>query len=75
MFVQETRGDCMKCEECKTNMYGYARGKQKFSLCFKCGIVIGNNFDKPVCLAVKADPNYVLHLIECRYLAPMGVGT
>ena len=74
MFVQETRGDCMNCEECKIAMYDYAGGKQIFSLCFKCGVVIGNKFDKPVCLAVEADPNYVLYLIECGYLAPTEAG-
>ena len=71
--MQETRGDCMNCEECKIDMYDYARGKQRFSLCFKCGVVIGNKFDKQVCLEVEADPNYVLYLIECGYLAPMEV--
>ena len=54
-------------------MYDYAGGKQRFSLCFKCGVVIGNKFDKQVCLSVEADPNYVLYLIECGYLAPMEV--
>ena len=75
MLVQEVRGDYMKCKECKAKMYDYAGGKQIFSLCFKCGVVIGNKFDKQVCLEVEADPNYVLYLIECGYLAPMGVGT
>ena len=63
----------MNCEECKIDMYDYARGKQRFSLCFKCGVVIGNKFDKQVCLEVEADPNYVLYLIECGYLASMEV--
>ena len=56
-------------------MYDYAGGKQIFSLCFKCGVVIGNKFDKQVCLEVEADPNYVLYLIECGYLAPTEAGT
>ena len=59
----------MKCKECKVKMYDYARGKNRISVCFKCGFT---EFlcVKSLALKVKADPNYILYLIESKYLEP-----
>ena len=70
MFVQETRGDCMKCKECKAKMYDYAREKTRVSVCFKCGLFRASCFDESLALKVKADPSYILYLIESKYLEP-----
>ena len=59
----------MKCKECKVNMYDYARGKNRVSVCFKCGL-IASVFDKSLALKVKADSNYILYLIGSKYLEP-----
>ena len=60
-----------KCKKCKANMYGYSRGKQVFWLCYKCGAFKGNNFDPFLLLAVQSQPEYLLYLIESKYLEPV----
>jgi len=52
-------------------MYGYSRGKQVFWVCYKCGFFQGNNFDPFLLLAVQSQPEYLLYLIESKYLEPV----
>ena len=59
------------CKKCKTKMYGYSRGKQVFWVCYKCGFFQGNNFDPFLLLAVQSQPEYLLYLIESKYLQPV----
>ena len=63
--------DKTACKSCKSNMYGYARGKQIFWICYKCGAFKGNNFDPFLLLAIQAEPEYLLYLIESKYLEPV----
>ena len=51
-------------------MYDYAREKTRISVCFKCGLFRASCFDESLALKVQADPNYILHLIESKYLEP-----